>query len=125
MKVKKIVKWSILILLLSFLLIWTISLARNRILTELYGDEIANLNFYETEEVPHYDWFRILSYSETRIEVYFVNELENYEVGGIAIYTCNPYGNWFHQDNVLWSTAGTADTLIWPYFYHIFYYLFP
>ena len=124
MKAKKIVKWSLLVLLLSFLLVWGICLAKNRILTELHGDEIANLNFYETEEVLHYDWFRVLSYSETEIEIYFVNELETYEVGGIVTYSCNPYGEWFCQEEVLWSTAGTADTLIWPYWYHIVYYIF-
>ncbi len=125
MRVKKVVKWSILIIFLSFLLVWGICLARNRILTELHRDEIANLNFYETEEVPHYDWFRVLSYSETEIEIYFVNEVTRYEVGGIATYSCNPYGDWFYQEEVLWSTAGTADTLIWPYFHHISYYFFP
>ena len=108
----------------SFLLIWLGSLLSNRILTELHGDEIKDLNFYETETVPDYDWFRVISYSETEIKVYFVNKLPNYKVGGIATYSCNSYGDWFHQDSVSWSTAGTADTLIWPYWHHITYYIF-
>lgn len=124
MAAKKIVKWGILTLIILFLLIWLGTLMWNRLLTELYGDEITNLNFYETETAPEYDWFRVISYSETEIEVYFVNQLENYEVGGIVTYHCNDYGDWFHQESVLWSTAGTADTLMWPYWYHIVYYIF-
>lgn len=121
---KKAVLVSILILTVSFLLIWLGCLLKNYILTELHGDEIKNLNFYETETVPEYDWIRVISYSESEIEVYFVNKLESYEIGGIATYSCNSKGYWSHKDSVLWSTAGTADTLIWPYWHHIRYYMF-
>ncbi len=128
MKIKRIVKWSILILVLSFLLVWVGCLTKNRILTELHGDEIMNLNFIGDETVLEYDWFRVISYSENEIEVYFVNkagkETRVYEVGGIATYRCNRYG-WSYQYDVLWSTAGTADTLIWPYWHHFAYYLNP
>ena len=126
MKAKKIIKWSIFAIFLSFILVWGGSLIKDGILTELYGDKLANLNFYEGEEVFPYTWMRIIDYSETEIEVYFVRDFgEGASIGGIGKYRCNPYGDWFYSESVSWSTHGTADTLIWPYWYHVFYYFFP
>ena len=126
MKVRKIVKWSILAIFLSFVLIWGGSLLKDGILTMLHGDKLANLNFYEGEEGFPYTWMRIIDYSETEIEVYFVRNVgEDDSIGGIGKYRCNDHGYWFYSESVVWSTSGTADTLIWPYWYHIYYYLFP
>ena len=77
---------------------------------------------YEGEVVPDYDLMRVLSYSENEIKVYFVIKSENYEVGGIGTYRRNIYDEWSYIGDILWSTGGTADKLIWPYWHHIVYY---
>lgn len=107
------------------MLIWTGTLAKNRILTELHRDEIASLDFYESEPLPEFEWYRILSYSETEIEIYYVNKFGNSTFGGIVNYRYLPNINmWSHNYtgyDCLWSTSGSADNFIWPYWHHIFY----
>ena len=129
MKVLKIVKWIILILIILFMVIWLGTLAKNRIVTELHRDEIANLEFYEPETVQEYDWYRILSYSETEIEIYYVKKVysrifRDYELGGIVTYSYGSDGKWYHDraGNILWSTGGSADNYIWPYWHHSVFY---
>ena len=106
MKVLKIVKWIILIPIILFFVIWIGTLAKNRIVTELHRDEIANLEFYE---------------------IYFVKKVyssfRDYELGGIVTYYHHDSdGKWHYSwsNNYLWSTAGSADNYIWPYWHHVF-----
>ena len=127
MKFKKIIKWIIFIPFILFILIWTGTLAKNRIVTELHRDEIANLDFYKSEPLPEFEWYRILSYSETEIEIYFVKKVyssfRDYELGGIVTYYYHDSdGKWHYSwsNNYLWSTAGSADNYIWPYWHHVF-----
>lgn len=107
------------------MLIWTGTLAKNRILTELHRDEIASLEFYESEPLPEFEWYRILSYSETEIEIYYVNKFGDSTFGGIVNYRYLPNINmWSHNYtgyDCLWSTSGSADNFIWPYWHHIVY----
>jgi len=125
MKFKKIIKWIIFIPFILFMLIWTGTLAKNRILTELHRDEIASLEFYESEPLPEFEWYRILSYSETEIEIYYVNKFGDSTFGGIVNYRYLPNINmWSHNYtgyDCLWSTSGSADNFIWPYWLHIVY----
>lgn len=128
MKIKKIIKWGILAIFLSFVLIWGGWLVKDGILTVSHSDELVNHDFYqvEREEIYDYDWMRIINYSKTEIKVYFVRNIGegDYSVGGIGEYRCDTYGKWRYSETILWSTAGTADTLIWPYWHHISYFLF-
>ena len=109
-------------------LIWGGALLKNGILTAIHKDEIKNLQFLESEEpLPEFDWYRITSYSESTIKIYYVNTYgkdteKEYKVGGGIIFSKTPNG-WFHTDmveSVFWSGAGSADNYIWPYWYHIF-----
>ena len=94
----------------------------------MYKDEIHNMQFVEQEEpLPEFDWYRITSYSDEKIEIYFVNTLGKdmdgeYKIGGKMIFSKTPNG-WQHTDmvdSISWSGAGSADDYIWPYWYHIF-----
>ena len=112
-------------LLLCYFLFWCGSLAKNHILTAIHKDEIVNLQF--DEPLPEFDWYRILSYSNENIEIYYVNTLgkntdNEYKIGGRITCTKMTAG-WHHtsiEESVLWSGAGSADNYIWPYWYHIF-----
>ena len=110
-------------------LIWGGALLKNGILTAIHKDEIKNLQFLESEEpLPEFEWYRITSYSESTIKIYYVNKYgkdteREYKVGGEIIFSKTPNG-WYHTDmveSVLWSGAGSADNYIWPYWYHIFW----
>ena len=128
MKVLKIVKWIILIPIILFFVIWIGTLAKNRIVTELHRDDVENLDLLlDYGEPLEYDWYRILSYSETEIEICFVKKVyssfRDYELGGIVTYYHHDSdGKWHYSwsNNYLWSTAGSADNYIWPYWHHVF-----
>ena len=120
---------SILVLILIIpVLIWGGALLKNGILTAMHKDEIENLQLVQYEEpLPEFDWYRITSYSDSTIEIYFVNTIGKgtdgeYKVGGEMVFSKTPNG-WYHTDmvdSILWSGAGSADDYIWPYWHHIF-----
>ncbi len=127
-KTKRIVIWTLALILIFPCLFWCGCLIKNYTLTVMYKDEIHNMQFVGQEEpLPEFDWYRITSYSDEKIEIYFVNTLEKntdreYKFGGKMIFTKTPNG-WYHTDmidSILWSGAGSADNYIWPYWYHIF-----
>ena len=109
-------------------LVWGGILTKNLVLTEIYKDKIENMQFIESEEpLPTFDWYRITSYSNENIEIYYVNTVgkdadNEYRLGGKI--TCAKTANgWVHTDiveSILWSGTGSADNYIWPYWYHIF-----
>ena len=120
---KKIIKWTILACIAAFFLTWWGAMLKNYILTVKYKDIMENMVFHENEEVPENKYERILSYSEDEIKTYWVWEGEHHEMGGTATYRRSPNGKWSYRENILWSTEGNADKLIWPYWHHCFKYL--
>lgn len=129
---KKGVKHSILCILVLILIIpvfiWCGALAKNLVLTVIHKDKIENMQFIEYEEpLPEFDWYRVTSYSDSMIEIYFVNTYSKgtageYKAGGKMTF-CKSLNGWYHTDmvdSISWSGSGTADNYIWPYWYHIF-----
>ena len=126
--VKRIIVFILVLILTIPLLIWCGALAKNGILTAMHKDEIENLEFLESQEqLPEFDWYRITSYSDEVIKIYYVNTLGKgtngeYKIGGEMIFSKTPNG-WEHTDmvrSILWSGSGSADNYIWPYWHHIF-----
>ena len=110
------------------ILIWCGALAKNFVLTVIHKEEIENMQFIEYEEpLPEFDWYRVTSYSDSAIKIYYVNTYAKdtdgeYKVGGEILFSKTSNG-WYHTDmanSISWSGAGSADTYIWPYWYHIF-----
>lgn len=129
---KKTTKRSIVCLLVFIFIIpvfvWGGALVKNVVLTAIHKDKIENMQFIEYEEpLPEFDWYRVTSYSDSTIEIYFVNTYDKgtdreYKTGGKMIFSNTPNG-WYHTDmaeSILWSGVGSADDYIWPYWYHIF-----
>lgn len=125
---KKILRWIYLFALIIPCLIWGGTLVKDSLVTVIYKDRIDSIQLAENEEpLPKFDWYRITSYSDEEIEIYFVNTMgkgtdREYKVGGEMIFSKTPRG-WYHTDmvdSISWSGAGSADNYIWPYWYHIF-----
>ena len=126
--IKRVIVCILVLVLIIPVLIWCGALLKNFVLTEIHKNEIENIQLIEYEEpLPEFDWYRIVSYSETEIEIYFVNTYAKgtdgeYKVGGKIVLSKMPNG-WHHtnlEDGILWSGAGSADNYIWPYWYHAF-----
>ena len=118
----------VVLMLLIPVFIWGGALVKDGILTVMHKEKIENMQFIEDEELfPEFDWYRITSYSDVNVEIYFVNTYgkgtdREYKVGGKMIFCKTPNG-WYHTDmvdSISWSGAGTADCYIWPYWHHIF-----
>ena len=125
---KKIIVSILALIFIIPVLIWGGALVKNSMITAIYKDKVENIQFVEYEEpLPEFDWYRITSYSDVNIEIYFVNTLgkgtdSEYKIGGKMILSKSPIG-WHHTDmaeSVLWSKAGSADNYVWPYWYHVF-----
>ena len=125
---KRIVIWIVVLAFVIPSLVWGCALAKNLVLTIMHKDEIETMQFAEYEEaLPQFDWYRVTAYSDTKIEIYFVNTMGKdtdyaYKIGGKMICTKAADG-WHHTDmvnSILWSGSGSADNYIWPYWYHIF-----
>lgn len=127
-KTKKIVIWICILALVIPFLFWSSILAKNCLLTAIHKDQFESIKLAETEEpLSEFDWYRITSYSEEKIIIYFVNTQvdvndKEYKVGGEMVFSKAPSG-WYHTDlieSISWSGAGSADNYIWPYWYHVF-----
>ena len=127
-KIKKIIISICVLILIIPCSFCCCCLIKNCILTAMYKDEIQKIQFAEYEEpLSEFDWYRITSYSDEKIVIYFVNAYGEgtdgeYKVGGEMIFSKIPNG-WQHTDmvdSILWSGAGSADNYIWPYWHHIF-----
>ncbi len=125
---KKKISIAVAICVVIPVFIWGGALVKNGILTATHKEEIENLQFLEAEEpLPEFDWYRITSYSDSTIKIYYVNTYDKgtdreYNVGG-EITFCKKADGWYHTDlaeSILWSGSGSADHYIWPYWYHIF-----
>lgn len=124
MKTKRILIWICVLIFVIPCLLWVGALAKDCLVTVIYKDQFNSIKLAETEEpLPEFDWYRITSYSEEEIEIYYVNNMAGeYKIGGKMMFRKTPNG-WQHTDmvdSILWSGAGSADDYIWPYWYHIF-----
>lgn len=125
---KKIIVCILAVIVTIPVLIWGGALLKNGILTAMHKDEIEDLQLVQYEEpLPEFDWYRITSYSDSTIEIYFVNTHGKgtngeYKVGGKMTFHKSLNG-WYHTnlvESISWSGSGSADDYIWPYWYHIF-----
>ena len=130
---KRSIIYTLVLILIIPVVMWVGALAKNYMLTVMHKDQVENIQFSIYEEEPYLwlDWYRITSYSEEKIEIYYVNEFDDYKMGDRVIESYKIGGKvtlyyessgWYHTDtSVLWSRAGSADNYIWPYWYHIFW----
>ena len=131
---KRSIIYTLVLILIIPVVMWVGALAKNYMLTVMHKDQVENIQFSIYEEEPYLwlDWYRITSYSEEKIEIYYVNEFDDYKMGDRVIESYKIGGKvtlyyessgWYHTDlveSILWSGSGSADNYIWPYWYHIF-----
>lgn len=108
-----------LLLIIFFLLIWGISLARCEILTLLHGSEFDNKLCQENTMIDPIKYLKVLNYSDTQARIYCVSE--GYSMGNILGFTKKDEKWKYKKWNTVWSTSGTADNIVWPYWWHFFY----
>jgi hypothetical protein len=128
--VGKIIKWTILACIAAFLLVWWGALLKNYILTIQHRDVMENMVMCDCDLTDALGGVKgdivyehVLSYTEKRIKTYYVQDCgEDYYIGGYASYTLHSDGTWDMRKDVSWSSGGTADNYVWPYWHHFFKY---
>ena len=110
--------WIVLSPILCFLIIWGISLTKCEILTQIYGNEFAEI-YKENTMLGDMEYWKVLDWSESHARVYYVSI--NYSSASIVTFVKKndlwKYDSW----DVVWSTSGNADNTIFPYWWHFFY----
>ena len=106
---------GILFLLFVF---WGESMVKCEIITFQHGDE-----FFDFEEVSTASEYKILTYTDEFARVYCVN----FDKSNGSVHDFIKQGNvWIYNawEDAGWSTSGSADDVIWPYWWHVVYFWF-
>ena len=106
----------LLIPLAIFMLVWVGSIIRFEMLTSTHGHNFNEL-YRENTMIGEVGFFRVLYYSDSFARVYFVSG--NRSAGDILTFS-NENGQWVYNswERTVWSTTGSADDFIWPYWHH-------
>ena len=68
---KEIIIWMFVLALITIFFVWAGTLAKNYVLTLMHEDKIKNMRFIEHEEpLSDFDWYRITSYSDAKLQQY-------------------------------------------------------
>ena len=117
---KKRIAVILIIILLSPILYWGLSLAKCEILTAMYGhyfDEDSMVISY----IGDIDYIKLLEYSENKAKVYYVSDGKTF--GTIHTFS-KENGEWCYDDWywAMWTTnGGNASEFVWPYWWHTLY----
>jgi hypothetical protein len=106
-------------ILLCFLIIWGISITRIEILTLIHGYEFSD-SYKENTMLREQKYCKVLQYSKNYACVFYI--AEDRSTGDILEFE-KKNGEWHFTGNweTVWSTGGSADNIIWPYWWHFFY----
>mgnify|MGYP000910990521 CR=1 FL=1 len=119
-------KWNFIYLnpIVWFLVIWLFSLGKCELLTLLHGSEFSNQAMYENTMLPQIGYVKVLSYTKNYARIYIVSENRTF---GTIIGFARENGKWKYNkwEKPTWSVGGTADDIIWPYWWHFFYHMYP
>jgi hypothetical protein len=118
-KLLVIAKKIILIIIVILIGIWVTSLLKCEILTALHGDEFETI-YRENTMMGDIDYLKILQYSDSKAEVYYVSA--NKAAGDILSFT-KQNNQWKYNGEwkTIWSSAGSASSVIYPYWWHFVY----
>lgn len=107
------------------LLYWIFSIIKCEVLTCKYKNVINDpTNVADVHEtIGEYNFAKVISSSKNEIRVYYIEK--DYSYANTIIY--RKTGNqWrvYSWDKCVWSSVGgSADDTVWPYWWHVFYFL--
>ncbi len=110
---------AILILIITFLVVWLFSLAKREYLTQKYYDDFEYAYIANTM-LGDMEYFKVLFCDDEYAEVYYVSK----DMQGANILSFTKvndkwaYNSWV---NTVWSVGGSASEVIWPYWWHFIY----
>jgi hypothetical protein len=107
---KRVILFIIIIILLS---IQIVPIIKNEIITYKYGKQFNGTQNIMISEIAY---LKVLNYSDKTAKVYYVTK--EYSSGNIVSFKLNDDGKWIETEwNTIWSVAGSASEMIWPYWW--------
>lgn len=104
--------------LLIFFAVCFFSLIKCEVLTLMHGNQFIE-NYKTNTMIEDIEYCKVVKYSQTQALVYYVSD--KYSRGDTVTFI-KVNGNWEYESwNTVWSTSGSADNFIWPYWWHLFY----
>ncbi len=99
------------VLLLTFAVIWTASLAWCEYLTARWGEQFQD-GWREVSLLNQPDRWKVLSYTKSSACVYYAGE----SAGETLTFVRDGDGPWTCcRWRAVWSDSGSADGFVWPY----------
>ncbi len=116
---KRVLRNMIIAIVLLPILFWVLSLGKCEILTLMYGKQFIGQE-RQTNLLAESDYLKVLKYSNSRAEVYYV--IEDHGYGNVLTFN-KVDGYWdLESYNTIWSSSGgSASGVIWPYWWHFIY----
>ena len=116
---KRVLRNMIIAIVLLPILFWVLSLGKYEILTLMNGKQFIGQE-RQTNLLAESDYLKVLKYSSSRAEVYYVIEEHGY--GNVLTFN-KVDGYWdLESYNTIWSSSGgSASGVIWPYWWHFIY----
>ena len=116
---KRILGYILIAGVISFIVIWGVSLIKCEILTYRYGKEFDTI-YKANTMIGEIDYLKVLDYSDTSARVYYVSINKS---GGSILRFAKKDGQWTYEawERVVWSKIGCASGVIWPYWWHFIY----
>lgn len=114
----------IIIGLLLAVAIWILSLIRCQYLTILHIDEFytnSSSEYLQLAKTSH-----IIDYGDSNAILYCIGEVyvgeERVNSYGVKLYFVKNGAEWIEKDSsIIWSSTGSASSVIWPYWWHFIY----
>ena len=100
------------IIIICLFMAWLIPCMIYNILTWQHGNEFIGLH-ETTGIISDVDYLKVLDYSKSSAHVYYVGNS-----GNILTFVNNGDKWELLTWDTIWSKSGSADSFIWPYFYH-------
>ena len=112
MQKKKLIGIILLILLLFPYL-------RVEILTIVYGNQFEHL-YNESGYIQEMKYFKVMQCKQENADVYYAAKGDDDRISCTLLYHFKKKsGEWKLDDwECIWSKSGSADKLIWPYYFH-------
>ena len=100
-------------LIICVVAFWVFSIIKIEILTAIHKEELY-MSSAVSGRIGEPDKIKVMNITDEAAQVYLFND-----GGGIIIDFIKDGDSWeYEKGRAVWSRAGSADGIIWPYFYH-------
>ena len=114
----RIIPKILMIIAISFMLIWIFSLIKCEVLTYKYHDDFEYA-YQENDMLGNMEYFKVLSVSKDTARVYYVSENMS---SAHVLYFENIDRQWKEVEwHTVWAKSGSASGVIFPYWWHFIY----